>query len=180
MDASLNLEQVISFLLDTPIFSDLPADGLSDVVKSMRIQTVRAGHDVFGQGDVGDAWYVVYQGQVVVTREGRLGAHRTITVLGPHACFGEMAVLDGSLRSATVTAEETTTLLRFPRTAFQEMLGEGNLAAYQLVLGMARVLCERQRRLTGEVHGLLDDTSDDPTSLRSRMQKLVDTYQASE
>jgi len=91
-----------------------------------------------------------------------------------------MAVLDGSPRSATVAAEDATTLLRFPRASFQALLEEGNLAAFRLVLGMARLLCERQRRLTGEVHGLLDETDDDSTSLRRRMQKLVDTYQVSE
>lgn len=181
MDAtSLTLEQIITFLLDAPLFGELSADGLADVVKIMQIQHLEPGQALFHQGDVGDAWYVVFGGEVEVSREGNYGRARPVARMGPRACFGEMAVLDGSPRSATVAAVDETVLLRFPRGAFQELLSEGNLAAHQLVLGMARVLCERQRRLTGEVHGLLDETEEDPISLRRRMQRLVDAYQVSE
>lgn len=180
MDPQLTLEQIITFLLEAPLFRDLSADGLADMVKIMQIQRIDPGQPVFHQGDIGDAWYVVFDGEVEVTREGAFGCERVVARLGRRACFGEMAVLDGSPRSAQVTAADEATLLRFPRGAFQELLSEGNIAAHQLVLGMARVLCERQRRLTGEVHGLLDDSEEDPASLRRRMQRLVDTYQVSE
>lgn len=181
MDAShLTLEQILTFLLEAPLFGDLAPEGIADVVKIMQIQHLAPGQTLFQQGDVGDAWYVVFDGEVEVSRTGAERRMRPVARMSPPSCFGEMAVLDGSPRSATVEAVEETVLLRFPRGAFQELLSEGNLGAHQLVLGMARVLCERQRRLTGEVHGLLDESEEDPNSIRRRMQRMVDAYQVSE
>lgn len=180
MDKGLSLEQIIGFLLDAPLFKDLDPDGLTDVVSIMQIQHLDRGSPVFREGDIGDAWFVIYEGTAEVSWEGTFGRHRPTTQMGPRTCFGEMAVLDGSPRSATVTATTELTLLRFPRGAFQELLAEQNLAAYQLVLGMARVLCERQRRLTGEVHGLLEDLDDPQTESRRRMRHLIDAFRVSE
>ena len=59
-----------------------------------------------------------------------------------------MAILDGSPRSATVRAAEASTVLKFPRSGFQQLLEEGNLAAYKLVYHMAKVLVSRQRGVT--------------------------------
>ncbi len=180
MEPDLTLEHIVGFLLETPIFHDLEPQGLADIVGIMQIQRLREDQVVFLQGDIGDAWYVIFDGAVEVARDGALGRPRPVAELSVKACFGEMAVLDGSPRSATVRATEDTVLLRFPRGAFQELLDEGNLGAYQLVLGMARVLSERQRRLTSEVHGLLEDAENDVETRQLRMRDLIDTYRVSE
>ena len=72
------------------------------------------------------------------------------------AIFGEMAVLDGSARSATVTARGETTLFKFPRADFQDLVEGGSLAAYKLVYAMARVLCQRQRAITQQLSDVIE------------------------
>ncbi|RME22315.1 MAG: cyclic nucleotide-binding domain-containing protein, partial [Deltaproteobacteria bacterium] len=176
MDAELTLGHIVGFLLETPIFSDLEPAGLADIVGIMQVQRLRPGQVIFRQGDAGDAWYVIYDGAVDVLHDGISGRVRPVARLVARACFGEMAVLDGSTRSATVRSSRDTVLFRFPRGPFQELLDEGNLAAYQLVLGMARVLSERQRRLTAEIHGLLDDAERQVDEGEARMRELVDRY----
>lgn len=180
MHAQLTLEQILTFLMETPLFRDLSADGLAEIVGIMQVQHLDAGQVLFRQGDVGDAWYIVYEGKVEVFREVGVGRRNLVVELGPRTCFGEMAVLDGSPRSGTVSAVEEATLLRFPRGAFQSLLADESLAAHQLVLAMARVLCARQRVLTGEVFGLLENPEADAPLLRTRMQRLVDAYHVSE
>lgn len=180
MESNITLEQILTFLLETPLFKDLAPDGLAEIVGIMQIQHLDPGQVLFHQGDVGDAWYVVYRGRVEVFREIGVGRRNLVVELGSHACFGEMAVLDGSPRSGTVQALTETVLLRFPRGAFQAMLAGESLAAHQLVLAMARVLCGRQRILTGEVFGLLEDSGAELGELRTRMQRLVDAYHVSE
>ena len=66
-----------------------------------------------------------------------------------------MAILDGSMRSATCKAIDEATVFRFPRDKFTELLDNENLAAYKLVFQMARVLALRQRALTAAVVELL-------------------------
>jgi CRP-like cAMP-binding protein len=150
MSAAITLEQLINFLLGAPMFGDLDPSELSRIVHIMKVQYLRADQIVFREGNPGDAWYVVYEGSVeVFTGGGDDGApERRLATLSPPACFGEMAILDGSPRSATVRASEASTVLKFPRSGFQQLLEEGNLAAYKLVYHMAKVLVSRQRGVT--------------------------------
>ena len=147
MAGSLNLEQLLGFLMDTPMFGDLDPHELSQIVHIMQLQHLRPGQTLFSEGQAGDAWFVVYEGEVDVSTATAVG-EETIDHLGARACFGEMAILDGSPRSATVRASADATVLRFPREAFRHLLEDGNLAAYKLVLQMAMVLVARQRETT--------------------------------
>lgn len=148
MSGPLNLEQIISFLLDAPMFGDLDASELSEIVHILQVRHLREGQYLFQVGDDGDAWYVSYGGEVDVLVPAADGSVQRLDRLGAPACFGEMAVLDGSRRSASVRAATDATVLRFPRDAFAQLLKEGNLAAYKLVLQMAVQLAARHRQTT--------------------------------
>lgn len=161
MVSSITLEEIVRFLLAAPMFGDLDAGELSEIVHIMQIQRLRPKQAVFREGDRGDAWYVVYDGRVEVLKDSGFD-NSVIAVLGEGACFGEMAILDGSTRSATVRATENATLFGFPRDEFDELLEEGNLAAYKLVHQMARVLAKRQRETTASLAEMMDTTPAPP------------------
>ena len=78
MNGELTLEQVIAFLVDAPMFGDLDASELSQVVQVMQVQRLRAGQWVFREGDIGDAWYVVFDGEVEVVDESPENGDRVI------------------------------------------------------------------------------------------------------
>jgi CRP-like cAMP-binding protein len=144
---------------------------LAEIVQIMQIQRLREGQFVFRQGDAGDAWYVLYDGLAEVLKETETGSG-AVASLGATACFGEMAVLDGSVRSATIRAKETCTAFRFPRTEFQGLLDENNLAAYKLVYQMALVLAARQRNTTTRVAEML--RADGDVDYREGLHPIVD------
>ena len=144
MELSLTLEQVIDFLLETDLFCDLDAGELGDIVQIMQLQRFRAEQAIFSEGDAGNAWFVIYEGAARVEKRDPFTPTREVATLGPHACFGEMAILDDSPRSASVTATEDTTAFRFPAAMFQMLLEEHSVAAYKLVHAMAKTLCVRQ------------------------------------
>ena len=154
MPSAITLEEIIDFLLGASMFGDLDPTELAEVVQIMQVQRMRADQYVFRQGDAGDAWYVLYDGEAEVVKESELGSNH-IADLGPASCLGEMAVLDGSSRSATVRTVTECTAFRFPRAAFQELLNQNNLAAYKLVYQMALVLAARQRNTTTRVADLM-------------------------
>ncbi len=180
MELSLTLEQVIEFLLETPLFEDLDAGELGEVVRVMQIQRVRPDHAIFKEGDAGNAWYVIYEGEAGVEKRDPFSPVRKVATLDDHACFGEMAVLDDSPRSATVTARTDVTLFRFPSIPFQDLLEEGNLAAYKLVHAMARTLCARQRKINQQLTDLLQENETDALGLRTRVGPLLDASSISE
>jgi len=159
MSSAITLEEIINFLLEAPMFGDLDPTELSEVVHIMQVQRLRTGQHVFREGDHGDAWYVLYEGEVEVVKDGALGSN-VIATLGPRSCFGEMAILDGSPRSATVRATSAATAFRFPRPEFKELLQNGNLSAFKLIYQMCLVLVARQRQTTARLSELLHLDSD--------------------
>jgi len=177
MGTTITLEQIINFLLEAPMFGDLNPTELSEVVHIMQVQRLRSGQYVFREGDVGDAWYVLFEGEVEVVKDTGFG-NRTVAVLGPRACFGEMAILDGSTRSATIMARSACTAFRFPRAEFAELLANGNLSAYKLVHQMALVLVARQRQTTSRLVELLRE--DRGSAIRDGLTPIVQQQSVTE
>ena len=159
MEQSISLENVIGFLVSTPLFDGLDPAERADVVRIMEVARLREGEKVFQEGDPGDAWYVISEGTAKVVKEGESGT-REIARLNRGECFGEMAILDGSARSATVEAASDLTLFRFRRARFEDLLDQGSLGAFKLVLSMARVLSQRQRDLTKQLAKLMETKAD--------------------
>jgi CRP/FNR family cyclic AMP-dependent transcriptional regulator len=177
MVQGLTLEQVIEFLMDAPLFGDLSETELSHLVHAMQIREFEAGEWIFREGEPGEAWYVICMGEVEVIKQSTTG-ERVIALLSRRACFGEMAILDGSPRSASVRTVSKTLAFRFPRSNFGRLLDDGNLAAYKLVHQMALVLVSRQRRTTSHLVELMSRGTDE--QLRGLLAPLVDQSSVAE
>ena len=134
----------------------------------MQLQRFRPEQAIFSEGDAGNAWFVIYEGAARVEKRDPFTPTRQVATLGPHACFGEMAIIDDSPRSASVTATEDTTAFRFPAAMFQMLLEEHSVAAYKLVHAMAKTLCVRQRRMNQQLSDLAEEQGLGITSLTSR------------
>jgi CRP-like cAMP-binding protein len=164
------LGEIINFLLDTPMFSDLTAAELTQIVHVMQVRSLAPDEYVFRQGDAGDAWYVVHRGQMEVTKDAGDGP-RAVALLGPRTCFGEMAILDGSPRSASVRAIVESSAFRVPRSEFSDLLAKGTLGAYKLVHQIALVLVARQRQTTSRLVELLHE--DSAAAVRQGIRPIV-------
>lgn len=183
MDQPITLDTLVRFLVSAPLFEGLDAVERTDIVRIMEVARLADGEEAFREGEAGDAWYVIFEGQAEVAKSAPGGRGRRVALLEAGACFGEMAILDGSARSATVRAVGPLTVLRFRRATFQELIDEGSLAAYKLVLAMARSLSLRQRKLTQQLSGLLEQgesTVSSVAAVRAELGGLVDGFQVSQ
>jgi len=105
-------------------------------------------------------------------------ASTEIALLESGACFGEMAILDGMPRSATIVATGPLTVFRFRRSRFDVLLDQGSLGAYKLIAAMARTLSQRQRQLTQRISELLNERG--TPDARAELVGVVDQFQISE
>lgn len=113
-------------LVRLPIFAGLPAARLDAALQRVEIRAVHVGEAIVREGDPPDRFYVIADGRFAVTQRGRAAfRERRLRTLGPNDVFGEIGLLTGSPRSATVTAETGGSLLALEGPAFLELVGSG-------------------------------------------------------
>ena len=117
MTFEASVEQRIELLRAVWLFSSCTDDELGRIGASTRPREVPAGTEVTRQGDEGLEFYVAVEGDAVATVDGD-----EVGTIGRGGFFGEMALLDGAERVATVTATTPMKLLVLDRHDFNEML----------------------------------------------------------
>jgi CRP-like cAMP-binding protein len=138
----LPLIEKVMILKGSEFFRNFPGGDLAGIASLADVVHVEPGEVVFEQGDEGDAFYVVVQGAVKISR-----GQTQLATLGAREGFGEMAILDRDTRSATATASEETTLLRLDRDSFDRVVEQNPAVAR----GIYRVLTERLRNTLAQV-----------------------------
>jgi predicted acylesterase/phospholipase RssA/CRP-like cAMP-binding protein len=131
-------------LASLPLFDGIDLTTLQQFNGDANWLRLAGGETLFTQGDPPDYLYIVVHGrlEVVVARES--GEHSVVARLGPGACVGEMALLTGEPRSATVRAVRNSELARLSKREFDLMLDGHSRAATEI----ARTLVRRLRETT--------------------------------
>ncbi len=130
---------MVFLLKAVPLLSDLSGEQLLPVTDILQPVHVEAGDLVFAEGQPGNHLYVILEGEVDVLR-----GDEPVARLGVKECFGEMALLDQSPRSASVRACIDCELLAISRDDFQDLLDMHPA----LARGVIRVMTQRLRVAT--------------------------------
>jgi CRP-like cAMP-binding protein len=113
-----------SALPRVPIFSDLSRDAFVALTGATALRRVNEGELVIEEGDGGTSFYVVATGRLAVSKRDDRGDRVVLARLGDGDFFGEMALLSGAPRAATVIAEEPSELLELRADALLEIAGK--------------------------------------------------------
>jgi len=113
---------------------------------------------LFSEGSREAYMALITSGKVKIHKTGGSGKHRRICVLGPGQAFGEMSLVDGYPRSATVVAMERVTLLILTRESFTRLSQEAPQLAVKLLMKIAKLMSERLRQTSGILIDYLDDS----------------------
>ncbi len=132
----LTTVEKVLFLKSIDLFRALPAEELAQIAEIAEEQEFVAGDPVFAEGEPGDALYLVVEGQVRVHK-----SQKQIALLGVRDVVGEMAVLDGESRSASVSVMTDSALLKIGRDDFRDILTERP----EIAMGVIKVLSHRLR-----------------------------------
>jgi CRP-like cAMP-binding protein len=122
------LDDDIALLARVPLFASLGGEPMRLLAFSAETRVLRAGDVLFKEGQAADSGYVVVEGSLVLTSSGGL----TERLAGPGALLGEIALIVETLRPATATAREPSTVLRIPRSLFRRVLTEFPEAALRI------------------------------------------------
>jgi MFS family permease len=110
-----------------PLFAGVPGPALEAAAGRLEPVAVRKGDVIVRQGDPADRFYVIESGSFVVDQqEAATGAVHRLRTMGRDEVFGELGLMHGTPRTATVTAETDGTLLALPGPAFLELVGSAS------------------------------------------------------
>ena len=132
----LTTVEKVLFLKSIDLFRAMPSEELAQIAEIAEEQAFLAGDPVFAEGEMGDALYLVVEGAVRVHK-----GDKQLAQLGVRDVVGEMAVLDGEPRSASVTVVKDASLLKIGRDDFRDILDERP----EIAMGVIKVLSRRLR-----------------------------------
>ncbi len=140
-------EDMIALLRRVPVFSALSREELTQVARVALARRYEAGTAVFKEGDEGSTCYIVRSGRARAIREHPDGRSITLAHFGPGDIFGEMAMLDGERRSATVEATEDTEAIAILSADMHRLLREHPDISVKLVASLGSRLRHTNERL---------------------------------
>ena len=169
-------EANVGLLQRVPLFSELSRDDLEQISRVAVARNYPRGVRVFHEGDRSDACYIVRSGDLRVTREHPDGRAIALATLGPGDIFGELAMLDGEARSASVEALSECELLALPAGDVRRMLQSSSEITVKLVVALTRRLREANERIARQsfqtvpsrVAGVLSQLIAEETPLEGR------------
>lgn len=123
-----------------PLFQGLSRDNIEKLKPNIHIAEFKAGDIVFNEGDPGDAFYVIIDGKIRVFIRDSTGGTRDITSLTKNQCFGEMALLTGSPRSASIQAITEVTAIKLLKQDFDQLMKKNQFLAVHFAGLLARRL----------------------------------------
>jgi CRP-like cAMP-binding protein len=126
-----NAEETIALLAKSNLLCHLPPEEIERILPIVRRRALNPGRILFRTGDRGDALYIVAKGKVEVVEEAS-GGEFALATLGPGQTFGEMALLSGGPRSATVRAIEPTEVMEIARRDFRTLVTRDKVIAETL------------------------------------------------
>jgi len=148
MSASEESISAVELLRSVPLFSDLEQGELASVSQVAVQRSFPAGVRVFHEGDSSDACYIVASGSFRVTREHSDGRAITLATLGPGEVFGELAMLDRDVRSASAEALEDSELLALPASEVRALLARHPEITVKLLSAVVRRLRAANERIS--------------------------------
>ncbi len=136
-------------LLDQlPLFAELSPNVLAQLATESRVRRYPEGQVLFSEGDPGDMLMVLEEGRVKVSRFTPGGQEVVLAVQEAPASFGELALIDGAPRSATITAQSAITIRMLPRTALMGLVQREPSVALALLRTLNQMVRDTNERLS--------------------------------
>lgn len=128
----------LEFLKTLPLFNNLSSQKLNSISLLFQEETINAGEIFIQEGTIASKVYLIKKGSVRVFKNFENGEEITFNVVGQGELIGEMSIIDGEPRSASVQALQETTALTLNKESFIKILKENPDLALSLLKNMSQ------------------------------------------
>ena len=165
-------------LQTTSLFSELSTQDAQLATDDIELVRLKAGEELFHQGDAGASVFFVASGQLEVRLAVPGDEDRVVSVVGPNSIIGEMSLLLDEPRAATVSALGDAELWKISRTRFEAAQRANERWANQFLFYMAQILARRLGTMNREIVDMVAKREADspafasPESLEQMFQNM--------
>jgi small-conductance mechanosensitive channel len=172
-DREISIEERVALLKNIDFIENLSYDELEYLASRLKIQSYCDGELIFEQGEDGDSFYLVKDGEVLVTAVNERGERYLERVMKPGSFFGEISLLTGDRRSATITAINDVELFTMGKEDFRYIL-KSNPKVDEII---SSALAKRQKASMAQ-KARLDETCSEECEETSEheMRSLTDQF----
>jgi CRP-like cAMP-binding protein len=143
-------QQIVDALKSVSLFATLGPRFLRGLAKTCTEREFAADEELVRQGNPGVGLFVIVSGKVKVVKTNEEGKSIELATHGPGEVIGEMSVLDGARRTASVIAVEPTTCLVLSSWDFKSFLDSHPEVALEILPVVVRRFRETNAALTGQ------------------------------
>ena len=141
------MEESLTLLLaDIPLFSDLDYEETDTIQKLLDLRSIKPGALIYAQGEHADSMCSVISGELEVVKEMKDGTERVLTLLTKGDSVGEMAIIDGLTRSASIRAKSASRILILKRDDFNKLIRNHPQVSIKILKQIARRLSMNLRK----------------------------------
>ncbi len=142
---------VIDYLSELDLFSSLDKSHLEKIAEVTSSRSFSRGEIIFLEDDPGDKLFILREGWVKILKISPEGKEKTLAILGPGDCLGELAILDGKGRSGIAQTLTDLETLQINSSDFSKILKESP----HIALSLLPVLTSRLRKANKEIEKLI-------------------------
>ena len=139
------------FLKQIKLFSNLRKEDLDHLDQVTKMEDVRRGQPIYLPGDHPDSVYLLKAGRVKISRISKEGKELTLGILVPGEVFGELEVLDGSLRDTVAEVLEDASICVIRREDFEEVLKKNP----DLTIRLTKLIGFRLKKIESRIEDLV-------------------------
>ena len=152
------------------LFRPLSPDERETLASGARLLRFGRGQTVVREGEAGESMFLLADGRVGVSARGRTDASQRVALLEPGSAFGEISLLTGEPRLATVRALEETVLVEIDKATLAPVLEKNP----SLVDDLDAIVLERRKQTSGQLARVRGEEEEPQESLRTRIARFFD------
>jgi len=145
----------VDYLATVSLFSHLQEEDLQRLANKSRYCTFKFGEQIIKEGERDDCLYILISGKVNVFKSYRTKKEKRLRTLQPPAYFGEIALIDDLVRSATVVAMRDTKTLCLDKLNLDREIEKSPVIAKKLLLMLNRRLLALEKTLVNATGGVI-------------------------
>lgn len=155
-----SMDEATELFQSSDLFQGLSPEEVREVVQLAEYCSEEAGTVLFEEGDDPTGLFMLKSGTLEVRTRTTVGEEVVLAEIGPVTVVGEMSLIGGGARTATVEALTDVELFELSTEAFESLRDQDRPAAYKIVCRLVRTLGDRRRETDARVREVFDDPAE--------------------